>query len=249
MTPVLRRGLRTCLLAALAIALCGSAPALAADFTIGSSDTQSFVPFGDLTPSLRDDVNDGTITDLRYQQAYNPEEFDGPTTIVGVEFYGLASQLPGAGLLGEEWSISLSTGTNPVDDLDPDFDNVGADAVSFGSNVLLDDAFDMVTGSLLFDDGVFAYDPSLGPLLIDIFVPGPFTSSDLTQGEAAFFFDSTDPAPPGTVCRVNTVEVWTSLDNTCRGLVTGFFVPEPGTFSCVLGGLAALAGLRRRRIG
>ena len=106
--------------------------------------------------------NDPAFPSTRYQQVYNSSLFSGQAFINQVAFF--ASEP--VSIDAANYDIRLSTTSKAVNSLDTaDLDNnVGSDETGFFSGVLggLSDAVFAINGT------PFAYDPSLGNLLVDV---------------------------------------------------------------------------------
>lgn len=222
-------------IAILGVLLCASA-AWADSITVGTANSSNAFPFGG--PAF------GGIG-TRYQQVYDASSFAGPITITGLGFVGGN----GGDFRTANYELSLSTTSRAVNTIDGFLaaTNVGADETVFFDAVLSGAS----PTTLSFTVPGFAYDPSLGNLLLDV----ELTSlGALPAGSKAAYDEMTNSG--GLFSRAHNFG--TGFDD--RGLVTLFefdqggggggtdaeVVPEPGTLllvSLVLGGWL----LRRRR--
>lgn len=201
-------------LAVLALAPVTSASAL----VIGTPNGGNCFPFG---------CGGGS----RYQQVWDAAAFGGPLTITSISF-NLNSG--GGPINGGTYILSLSTTATAVN---------GIDDVAFGSNVGGDDTiiysgtlasqFDGTT--LLFSGFSFAYDDSMGNLLLDVKVSGISGGSN--------FFDATN----GTATQFSRAhDFGGGFDNF--GLVASFnAVPEPASWAMLIAGFGLVGAAARRR--
>jgi hypothetical protein len=256
----------TCLLLA-----SGPAQALLIGGTPQGPGDRSFIPFGGITSELSDTIfntlnpNRDPTVKPRLQQVYDATTFGvSSISIQEIKFYQFDPDNAGINdtLNLGTYTITLSTTSRAVTELFcPDCP--GGLMGSFDSNVGGDAAVFQVVPDLsaIFSNGVlsfgnlanpFVYDPTQGNLLIDIEVSDfdPDDISTLVQG-TDLFFESTDMTFEGPeeedLYFFSTVDNFDGNDNTGRGLVTGFFVPEPSPFLLVAGGFLWLGGLRRLR--
>jgi hypothetical protein len=210
------------------LALASSAQA--GPITIGAPSTggNSF-PFGE---------SSGIGT--RYQQVYDASSFPGLFTIDGVTFFNTNAS---ASFEEADYTLSLSTTSKSVNGLDTSiFDNnVGADDTLLFSGHLAGATGLSIT---LGGSGVFAYNPALGNLLVDIQLSN-------AVGGGSTFFDARNGDAGGLFSRAH--DFGTMFVNW--GLVTRFeeasstTVPDPGSSLLLLG--LGLAGLRawKNRLG
>ncbi len=193
----------------------------------------------------------------RYQQVYDASEFTsfaGPTLITGISFRP-------DGLGGNSFSttlpdiqIDLSTTTSAPDALSNIFaNNVGGDnTVVYNRSPLSLSSLDTGIGPRDFDIFInfttsFAYDPTLGNLLLDV---RNFGGGTTTPFDAEF----TNADAVSRLLVTNNINSPTGQPDTL-GLVTQFHidsqaaVPEPTTIALLGIGIVGLAGaeVRRRR--
>jgi hypothetical protein len=199
--------------------------------------------------------------ELRYQQIHGAAGFAGPVNITGLRFRP-------DGIVGGAFSavlpdvrIDLSTSLRAVDGLSLYFaDNTGSDATTVHSGALALSSADTGGTPANFDIEImfstpFAYDPSAGNLLLDVW---NFGSTTTTAFDAA-------KIQPDLVSRMYSAydqdaSTPTGIRDT-QGLVTMFVIdgalaesgaqadaiPEPATLAMFSVGLAGLGYLRRRR--
>jgi hypothetical protein len=178
----------------------------------------------------------------RYQQVYNSSLFGGsPTSISSITFYSGGSPFgPNA---DGTYTLSLSTTAASVNGLDTDMaNNVGPNDETFFSGTL--PAYPSTPGGAMTFTiaSPFLYDPSAGNLLLDIQISG------VTNGSTALFVAQDGDFGTDSSRMVNGNAEGTSS----YGLVTTFglgttSVPEPGSLTLAMIGLAAVAGLSRLR--
>jgi hypothetical protein len=201
----------------------------AASITIGVADPGSgnFFPF----------TGDGFATNNRYQQAYAASNFSGPVTITGITFFN--TELPGAVFETADYTFTLSTSANPVNGLDTvDLNNnPGGDAALFASLNLSG-----ATGASFTIVGTpFLYDPSNGPLLIDI------TRANQVVGSGTGYLDAMSGTAAGIFSRAHNYDSGFEDFGLVTRLETGdAAVPEPVTL-VVWSALFGVAAILRRR--
>jgi hypothetical protein len=171
----------------------------------------------------------------RYQQLYDASIFSGPAIVNSVSFFAFGSSWTGA----STWQMSLSTTSKTFGGLSATFaNNVGGDAALFDTKTFTGTPN---PGDLITFSGSFAYDPSMGNLLVDIIrTAGPGAGVGLVSGNA----------PP------LTDRAWAFFNTTtANGVNEGGYanrtqfelsaVPEPSTGLLVTFGLLGLGGWRR----
>lgn len=203
-------------------------------------------PAHSLTIGTPDDPNGGNTfpfgnnTGNRYQQAYAASNFSGPVVITGINFFagGSATNLSRS-YTGGTFTLYLSTTPLGVNNLNEtsNFDaNRGVDNQLFAVRTLTG----TVDPVLAFTGTAFAYDPSLGDLLLDISVTGSASTS------ASFVEDSGNG---GIMSRAH--DFGNGFDN--RGLVTEFVfgeivaMPAPAPLAILTIGIGLVALRRARR--
>ena len=196
--------------------------ASASALTIGTPTGGNCFPFGC--------SNSGT----RYQQVWDAAAFGGPLTITTLGFTLNTGSGP---LNGGSYIISLSTtgsAVNGIDDMAFN-DNVGADDMVIYSGTL---ASQFNGTTLLFNGFSFAYDNSMGNLLMDVKVTGADGGS--------YFFNAMN----GDATEVSRAHNFgAGSDN--YGLVATFngAVPEPANWAMLIAGFGLVgAAARRRRV-
>jgi hypothetical protein len=242
---ILRAGLVVC-------AFMPAPAALAATITVGTfSRDLNCIPFGCSSPNTANPLD-------RYQQVYSHSLFATPSAIDSITFYAepygnYSETLPRS----EKFSVAISTSRNPVNGLNlTNLDsNTGADRQSVYSGFLRSE-FNSPARTLTFSlDKAFAYDPSMGDLLLDI------AGDPKTQFQfALYFFAESGRFEKGLTSRATN---WSTVPNgggpyNNYGLVTTFgytpisTVPEPSSWLLMVGGLgivgAALRRKQRRRL-
>ncbi len=202
------------------------------EVTVGNinSNEGNTIPFGGLYPI--------GLNGTGYQQVYAASDFtSSPYAIDSVTFYTVPPQNSTEQNGNGTYTISLSTTSAPVNGLSTDMaSNIGADNTIIFSGALPT----YVAGSTLtFTLATpFTYDPSQGNLLLNMSISGVtnFDPADYVSQNGDFGSLSSrmvDGNATGT---------------TGYGLVTTFnIVPEPGTLSMAILGLAGGAGIVLRR--
>jgi hypothetical protein len=177
----------------------------------------------------------------RYQQVYNASNFDSALTIAGISFF--QTELPGGNLASGTFDFYLSTTSSAVNGLSTTFDdNLGADNALFGSFVLSGGAAPSV---LAFSGAGFAYDPSMGNLLLEIVISdyshtGSTAFLDAGLGDAGDLFSR-------VIGQFGSSDTSVGVASSSTGLVTEFAaVPEPSTILLLATALAAIGGLMLR---
>ncbi len=209
----------------------------AGTITIGTDSTENAFPVG------------ASIYFGEYQQIYTNTAFSGPVDITGVAFSTVEEVAATTTL-----TFTLSLSTTPLSNLTaPSTDyaaNRGADFTQVFSGTLTFTPLTNGTFDFVVNTAPFAYDPSLGALLVDIDVTSPFHQGFVTfeanrDGTTARVYNSFGTDPP-------TPTVGTPSDST--GLVTQFTVspllaetPEPSSIVMLGLGLASLVAVQRYR--
>lgn len=181
----------------------------------------------------------------RYQQVYAAGAFGGPLDIRTIAF-----PLSAAGSLNTgTFAVYFSTTTAAVDGLDTlHFDaNLGSPARLFGTYTL-SSLGPLQTTALRFVGAAYHYDPAAGNLLLDVRAATPIADPGQFARQSAFFVSRgsiLDHAPGGNYSRAQDF----AFGNVGYGLDTRFSstVPEPGPVVLLLGGLAGIAVIARRR--
>ena len=223
---------------AIVVALACGSPAVAETITIGATNSSNLFPFG---------VGPGEANAYfgTYQQIYAAAAFSGPISISQVAF---TTTTVGGSPLSLTSAFSLNIGTTsaspsaPGSDYDanrrPDLVQVFSGSVSIAS-----------TGRAAFDFVIpfttpFVYDPSVGNLLLDVFItsnsrgPVPFAGGDTWMTGRVYNLDGTGSPYPGPNRALLTRFSGTDLEP----------VPEPATFGLLASGLAALYARRRATV-
>jgi hypothetical protein len=211
------------------VCLCVSASKLEADIVVGAP--------GD--PGVGDCIPFGCSDASTFQQVYSSSLFPNPITIAGLTFFlnnfDNTDPLTGAPIVPDtiypqDYTISLSVVSVPVDSLDTDLDNnLNPNTTALFFQGFLDNP---VNGSFTIQTtppNYFYYDPSQGNLLLDIRIDGSDPTitmfADINSASGGLFssaFDS-DPHPDG--CPDGSAGLTTGCANADYGLVTGFVTP------------------------
>lgn len=171
-----------------------------------------------------------------YQQFYSSSAFSSAIDINELSFFNTQYNSGATSLNTGNWTIRLTTTSNSG--LSNTFaSNLGADVTTvFSGNLGQSWAFGNTLRISL--QNTFAYNPSMGNLVMDVMVSGASA-----PGGSVYFDASSSP-----MLSRNYGSVQSSY-----GLVTQFThanvnaVPEPETYAMMLGGLALLGAVARRR--
>jgi hypothetical protein len=99
-----------------------------------------------------------------YQQAYAAADFSGPITITGLSFFGFAPP-NGTVTIQGTYTISLAYSANPVGSLSTTFaNNIGANFTTIFSGQSTQSGVNITFPA----STPFTYNPSMGPLLLDV---------------------------------------------------------------------------------
>jgi hypothetical protein len=99
-----------------------------------------------------------------YQQAYAAADFSGPITITGLSFFGFAPP-NGTVTIQGTYTISLAYSANPVGSLSSTFaNNIGANFTTIFSGQSTQSGVNITFPA----STPFTYNPSMGPLLLDV---------------------------------------------------------------------------------
>lgn len=179
---------------------------------------------------------------VEMQQIYDASLFSGPVTITSITFFN-TNYLPGE-VASANYNIYFSTTTTAIDSLSSLFsDNLGIDNTLFFGGAL--GGLIGPTNKLTITGTPFAYDPSMGNLLLSM-------NSDGLGEDYSVYLDFVAAAPANTMSRAwgSTLGFADEVSNNA-GLVTEFGftaeTPEPGTNAMMLLGTAAIFLLYRRQ--
>jgi hypothetical protein len=220
---------------AIVVALAWGSPAVADTITIGATNSPNLFPFG---------VGPGEVNAYfgSYQQIYAAAAFGGPISINQIAF---TTVIVGESALPLTSAFTLNIGTTSASPSAPGFDysaNRRPDLVPvFSGSVSL-----ASTGRAAFDFVIpfttpFEYDPSVGNLLLDVFI------TNNSRGPVGFA--GGDTWMTGRVYNLNGTGSPNAGPN--RALLTRFSgtdlepVPEPATFGLLASGLSAIYARRR----
>lgn len=208
--------------------------------TVSSAQAATVIADGNGT-ALSADCTFGCVT--RYQQMYSAALFSGVNDISSLSFF-VADDSPTSAFADSVYQMSLSTAATSLDSMSSTFaSNVGSDAAIFDVITLNGS---LAGGSAITFNGSFAYDASLGDLLVDIqHLSGARVSTNLSYNQGS---DTN-----GEYMRLYSFGGTTSgYSPAAYGNLTSFAVapvsavPLPAGVWMLGLGLAGLAGLRHK---
>ena len=181
----------------------------------------------------------GPIGGVEYQQVYAASQFAGPMLINSIQFFD--SQFTGALFSGNIFTISFSESSVTPDDITNDYaSNIGLNSAVFYNDVLSGDATAPIFGT------PYAYDPSLGNLLMDVVLSGDNTDNQGALDAGCDYF--TGDANDGVVrdaCAIGGLDPGYGLVTEFNGNAT--VTPEPVTMVLLGTGLLGIGGVGFRR--